>query len=67
MDNRKYMLWLPAVAAVFLILGLWLGRAIDGRNPESQARQKLNQVFDVIESRYVDPVDFDSLIELTIP
>lgn len=67
MDNRKYMLWLPAVAAVFLILGLWLGRALDGRNPESQARQKLNQVFDVIESRYVDPVDFDSLIELTIP
>ncbi len=67
MDNRKYMLWLPVVAALFLILGLWLGRALDGRHPDSEARQKLNEVFDIIESRYVDPVDFDSLVELTIP
>ncbi len=67
MDNRKYMLWLPAVATIFLIIGLWLGRALDGRHPDSEARQKLNEVFDIIESRYVDPVDFDSLVELTIP
>lgn len=61
------MLWLPAVATIFLIIGLWLGRALDGRHPDSEARQKLNEVFDIIESRYVDPVDFDSLVELTIP
>lgn len=67
MDKRKYMLFLPVVAAVFLILGLWMGRALDNRHPDSRARQKLNEVFDVIESRYVDAVDFDSLVELTIP
>ena len=43
MDNRKYMLWLPAVATIFLIIGLWLGRALDGRHPDIDARQKLNE------------------------
>lgn len=61
------MLLLPVVAAVFLIAGLWMGRALDSRHPDSCARQKLNEIFDVIESRYVDEVDFDSLVELTIP
>ena len=61
------MLWLPAVAAIFLILGLWMGRALDSNSSISRSRQKLNQVFDIIEARYVDPVDFDSLVELTIP
>lgn len=61
------MLFLPVVAAVFLIAGLWMGRALDSRHPDSSARQKLNEIFDVIESRYVDEVDFDSLVELTIP
>ncbi len=67
MENRRYMLWLPVVAAVFLIAGLWMGRSLDGRRPVSDARQKLNRIFDVIEARYVDPVDFDSLVELSIP
>ncbi len=61
------MLWLPVVAAIFLIAGLWMGRSLDGRRPVSDARQKLNRIFDVIEARYVDPVDFDSLVELSIP
>ncbi len=67
MENRRYMLWLPVVAAIFLIAGLWMGRSLDGRRPVSDARQKLNRIFDVIEARYVDPVDFDSLVELSIP
>lgn len=65
--NRNYMLLLPLTAALFLILGLWLGRALDGRSAVSPAQQKLNEVFDIIQARYVDPVDIDSLVELTLP
>lgn len=61
------MLWLPVTAAVFLIVGLWLGRSFDFAHPDTSARTKLNEVFDIIEARYVDPVDFDSLVELAIP
>lgn len=61
------MLWLPVTAAVFLIAGLWLGRSFDFAHSDTSARAKLNEVFDIIEARYVDPVDFDSLVELAIP
>lgn len=61
------MLWLPVTAAVFLIVGLWLGRSFDFAHTDTSARTKLNEVFDIIEARYVDPVDFDSLVELAIP
>lgn len=61
------MLWLPVTAAVFLIMGLWLGRSFDFAKSDTSAGAKLNEVFDIIEARYVDPVDFDSLVELAIP
>lgn len=67
MNSRKYMLALPVVAVAFLILGLWLGRGLGGRHADSAAREKLNEVFDIIEARYVDAVDIDSLVELAIP
>ena len=65
--DRKYMLWLPVVAALFLIGGIWLGYAFARHDSWSAARHKLDMVFDIIESSYVDPVDWDSLAELAIP
>lgn len=65
--DRKYMLWLPVVAALFLIGGIWLGYAFARHDSRSAARHKLDMVFDIIESSYVDPVDWDSLAELAIP
>lgn len=66
-NDRKYLLALPLVAAVFLIIGLWTGISFSSGNEKSKAREKLDNVFDIIEETYVDPVDFDSLVELTIP
>lgn len=65
--QRKYMLWLPVTAALFLIGGMWIGYAFARHDHHSAARQKLDMVFDIIGSSYVDPVDFDSLVELAIP
>lgn len=67
MNNRKYLLSLPIVAAVFLIAGLWLGSVLNRPSHSDHARQKLNEVFDIIQARYVDNVNLDSLVELTLP
>ncbi|MBD5232842.1 MAG: S41 family peptidase [Bacteroidales bacterium] len=66
-DNRKYLLWLPIACTLFLIAGIWIGVYYANNDRHSAARQKLDQVFDIIEQSYVDPVDFDSLVELAIP
>ena len=47
-NQRRYMLWLPVTAAVFLIAGLWLGRSFDFAHSDTSARAKLNEVFDII-------------------
>lgn len=59
------MLWLPLTAAISLIIGLWAGRILSSH--DDAAGQKLTQVFDIITRNYVDEVDIDSLVELTLP
>lgn len=67
MSQKKYLLWLPIVAAVCLVSGLWLGRSLDYDSREGTSRHKLKQIFDIIEDNYVDAVNIDSLVELTLP
>ena len=61
------MLWLPVTAAVFLIIGLWTGRYLTQTDRSEIALDKIGRVFDIIHSNYVDEIDFDSLVELTVP
>lgn len=65
--NSKYMLWLPLTAAFFLIAGLWIGRSYGTTRPASRAQAKLGEVFGILSQNYVDEVDLDSLVELTLP
>lgn len=67
MHDRKYLLALPLVAAVFLIAGIWVGAYFNKGTRENIAREKLDKVFSLIEDSYVDEVSFDSLVEMTIP
>lgn len=66
-QNNSHKYWLPIVAAVCLVGGLFLGRSLDYDTREGSAQHKLKEVFGVIEDHYVDPVDFDSLVELALP
>lgn len=66
-QNRKYLYWLPIVAAVFLVVGLWMGRALDSNTRGNSAMQKISEIFEIIGENYVDEVDLDSLVELTLP
>lgn len=48
--------------------GLWVGSLFEGRHTtDTIARQKMMEVFDMIEENYVDDIDLDSLVEMTIP
>ncbi len=65
--SKKYLLWLPIACSLFLIAGIWAGVYYARNDRNAAARQKLDEVFDIIGQSYVDPVDFDSLVELAIP
>lgn len=66
-NNRKYLLALPLVAAAFLIIGILAGVYLAHTDRNAAARQKLDDVMNIISRTYVDPVDFDSLVEIVIP
>ncbi len=61
------MLWLPVMAAICLVVGVWTGYFLSRQDPTLPSRQKLDKIFGIIEGNYVDEVSFDSLVEKTIP
>ena len=65
--DRKYLLALPLVAAAFMVIGLWTGFYFSKGGENSAAREKLDEVFSIIEDSYVEPVSYDSLVELSLP
>lgn len=66
-NGRKYMLWLPVTAALFLVIGIWTGHYLTRTDRSEVALDKIDRVFDIIHNNYVDEIDFDSLVELTVP
>lgn len=67
MNNNRYKIMLPLVAALCLIIGLWAGRAMEKSGNSGNALAKLDEVMRILNRNYVDEVDMDSLIEQTIP
>ncbi len=57
---------LPLLVALGVIGGIFIGNYIT-RRTLSQEEEKLRTVLRLIESEYVDVVDIDSLIEVTMP
>lgn len=63
--NKKYI---PAVISLFMGLGYLLGSLSSFQEDESSkaSKQKLNQLIDFISNEYVDEVNVDSIVELTV-
>lgn len=57
---------MPAVAALAMIAGIWIGVWLSHPTEQSAARNKLNEVFDIIEENYVDEVPLDSLVDISL-
>lgn len=68
--NKPNYLW-PFLLALVLALGIVLGGFIERRASPNhsfniKARNKINRLIDLIENEYVDNVDTDSIIDLTM-
>lgn len=68
MHNFKALkYWFPLFGALFFALGLWLGYVLCSARHDSSGDKKLRELFGYIHDNYVDEVDADSLVEMSIP
>ena len=66
-NSKNTIAWIPIVIALSLIGGIWLGLHFSYKVSHTSGQRKLDNILGLIESDYVDEVDIDSIIELTIP
>ena len=68
MDNNNHQpfSWVPIAIAASLVVGIWLGLLFSGQKAGEYDR-KLNNILNLISNEYVDDIEIDSLIELSIP
>lgn len=66
-NSKNTIAWIPIVIALSLIGGIWLGLQFSNKVSHTSGQRKLDNILGLIESDYVDEVDIDSIIELTIP
>lgn len=55
--------WLPLVAALAFIAGMWTMKGLHSGDRGSEAQRKLATMLSIIDQEYVDEVDTDSLLE----
>lgn len=68
MRNHKALrYWFPLFLALFFAGGLWLGYKLCSARHDSIGDKKLRELFGYISDSYVDNVDLDSLVEMSIP
>ncbi|MCM1020737.1 MAG: S41 family peptidase [Muribaculum sp.] len=66
-NGRKLTAWLPLIIAACLAAGIWIGLFVNRVYNLSEGERKLAHVLDLIKDEYVETVDVDSLIEMTMP
>ena len=64
---RTQYLWLPLVIAVAVVVGSFIGSRFSNRHYAIDNDRKLNTILNLIVSEYVDTVNMNQLIELSIP
>lgn len=70
-QNKKTAIYIPLVAAVSVVVGMFIGRYFgQGSNQihrGSGGNDKLNAILNYIEQKYVDTISQEDLIEKTLP
>lgn len=71
MSKPKLKIYLPLLFALLFALGFILGRKLDGLQSNSffvssKAKHKINRLLDLIEREYVDEVNTDSIVDVTV-
>lgn len=65
-SKRLILALVPVALAIGVIAGIFAGEYI-GRPETSKENSKLKAILELIDNEYVDKVDIDSLIELSLP
>jgi carboxyl-terminal processing protease len=65
--SSRYKYWLPLTVSATFVGGMWFGAYLSNLDHQSNGEKKLRELFTSIEEYYVDEVDLDSLVELSIP
>lgn len=67
--NKKNLslVLLPLSIALSICLGIWLGKYLSYGKKEASAVDKFNTVLGLIQQQYVDTIDVNELVELSIP
>ena len=71
MENKKFNYLIPISLASFLAIGLWLGNFMSkngsyGFSKGEEKTQKLQDIIDVLDAKYVDNVNGEELFEKAI-
>lgn len=69
--KRNYFIFIPIIIACSFAVGLVLGHKMDelknsSIGSKSEGKQKLNKLIDFIDNEYVDQVNSDSIVNLTV-
>lgn len=64
---KRLRYWLPLIGAILFTAGMWIGYYLTMHRNESVSERKLQELYSLIKDHYVDTVDMDSLIEMSIP
>lgn len=71
---KKNLLFYPLFLGIFFAVGIWLGNALNSNNigdnyiasSSTAKKRKLNRLIDLIDQRYVDKIDTDSIVDVTV-
>lgn len=66
-NTKKIAVWLPVAVAVSVAAGIWIGSAFSSHSTRQSAGiQKLTGILELVNTLYVDKVDTDSIIEMSL-
>lgn len=61
---------IPLIISITLIIGIWIGSTFSNSNSHSFSAsdsKKLSQILGLIQQKYVEPINTDSIIEKSLP
>lgn len=68
MDNKNRSTTLvPLAIAISIAVGILIGNYMNSNSPMSNAEKKMSTILNLIEKNYVDTIDIDELVEMSLP
>lgn len=64
---KNPLIWIPLIIAISVVIGILIGNRFSNKKYISDNDRKLNTILNIIGDDYVDTVNINNLIELSIP